>query len=148
MNNLVIAIFVAMLVAGCGKAPPSFTEAHVTAVQGGTNILFKTTVRDPAVIGELLVCFPEWDKASVGGTPSELPDPYTYLLLFRGAGRTLDIKVHGPLPGLYPGLWRHSSGVHVYLEGDKPEKFHHLMMQLMKAANQPSQPIAAKPGSG
>ena len=134
--------FLALLACGCSKSPTQFIAADVTAVEAGTNILFKSTVIDPSVISELLACFPEWEKTSVGGVPSELPDPYTYLLHFRGPDRTLDIKVHGPLPGLYPGLWRHSSGVHVYLEGGNPQKFHDLMMQLMKASNESVQATA------
>ncbi len=137
-NHFILAGMLSGLLAlcGCRSHTPRFDRVNVAGIPPFTNMAFKTTVQDPHTIEALLSCFPGWSAPPMEGKPSELPDPYTYFLDFAGQGGKMQINVHGPVPGLYPGLWRHPSGVHYYLEGDKPAEFHAMMNRLREGSQQ------------
>jgi hypothetical protein len=142
-NALLCVVFFLL---GCRQNRAAFDRVGVTGIERGTNVIFKASVDDAKTIEALLDCFPGWNAPTKEGKPTELPDPYAYVLVFSGKETNTEIKVHGPLPGLYPGLWRHPSGAHFYLEGKKPNEFHNIMVRLKEgsqangATNRTSQP--------
>ena len=65
---------------------------------------------------------------NANGVPGELPYPYLYRVEFELTRTNLEIPVYHQDPRIFPGLWRHPSGVHVYFEPEKSRKF----MELVK----------------
>ena len=80
------------------------------------------------LVKEFLACFPDWDKPIANAVPSELPYPYVYRVEFELGGTHLQIPVYHQDPGIFPGLWRHPSGVHVYFDPEKSRR----IMELVK----------------
>lgn len=110
---------------------------------GTTNLVAVSDMTE--LVKEFLACFPDWDKPVVNGVPSELPYPYLYRVKFELAHTNLEIPVYHQDPRIFPGLWRHPSGVHVYFEPEKSRKFMELVKIMSPSANQTVERTGAPP---
>jgi len=123
------------LLTGCStqqKSKDSVTLLGLTP-DGSTNLVANTDMKD--IVQEFLACFPDWDKPVTNGVASELPAPYIFRVQFHLAQTNLSIPVYHKDPGIFLGLWRHPSGVHIYFEPEKSRRFLELVDMMSPAAN-------------
>ncbi len=76
------------------------------------------------LIHDLLACFPRYDQATEESLPSDIPFPYTYKVAVNSPDGEIELLVyHQDTQGLFPGLWRHPDGTHLYFECESSQKF-------------------------
>jgi hypothetical protein len=71
-----------------------------------------------AFVDELMKCFPNFEEPIEKPKPTEFPFPYTYKVLFHRGKKTTTLMVYHQQPELFPGIWRHPDGEHLYFEGE------------------------------
>lgn len=76
-----------------------------------------------ALADELLTCFPGFDMPPVESLPSELPHAYTYRVEIKRPDGEFELLVYHQDARIFPGLWRHPDGTHLYFEDAAPERF-------------------------
>lgn len=131
------------LLTGCGtrQSPKDSVTLLGLAPDGSTNLVAATEMKE--IVQEFLACFPDWDKPVTNGVASELPAPYIFRVQFHLAHTNLSIPVYHKDPRIFPGLWRHPSGVHMYFEPDKSRKFLELAEMMGYSAHQSVQRTGA-----
>lgn len=100
---------------------------------GRTNLVAATEMKE--MVQEFLACFPGWDRPVTNGVSSELPAPYVWRVQFHLAHTNLSIPVYHKDARVFPGLWRHPSGVHIYFEPGKSRRFLELAEMMSPSAN-------------
>jgi hypothetical protein len=76
-----------------------------------------------SLIHDLLACFPRYDQTTEESLPSEIPYPYTYKVVINRPDGEIELLVYHQDAQLFPGLWRHPDGTHLYFEGESPQRF-------------------------
>jgi hypothetical protein len=140
--NLLL-VMVMSLLTGCGSQQQRKESVTLLglAPDGTTNLVAVTEMKE--LVQEFLACFPDWNKPVTNGVPSELPFPYIFRVQFRLAHTNLSIPVYHKDPAIFPGLWRHPSGVHIYFDPEKSRRFLELVDMMSPSANQSVQRTGA-----
>ena len=95
------------------------------------------------IVQEFLACFPDWDTPVTNGVRSQLPFPYIFRVQFQLAHTNLSIPVYHKDARIFPGLWQHPSGVHIYFEPEKPRRFLELVDMMSPSAKKSVQRTGA-----
>ncbi len=138
--NLFFALTMGLLTScGTQEQPKESVTLLGLTPDGTTNLVAATEMKE--IVQEFLACFPDWDKPVTNGVPSELPFPYIFRVQFHLAHTNLSIPVYHKDPAVFPGLWRHPSGVHVYFEPEKSRRFLELVAMMSPSAKKSAQQI-------
>jgi len=123
------------LLASCAthQQPKDSVTLLGLAPYGTTNLVAATEMKE--MVQEFLACFPDWDKPVTNGVRSELPFPYIFRVQFHLTHTDLSIPVYHKDPRIFPGLWRHPSGVHIYFEPEKSRRFLELVDMMSPSAS-------------
>lgn len=75
------------------------------------------------LVEKLLACFPRYDQEPEESLPTEFPQPYTYKVTIKQSDREFELMVYHQDARLFPGIWRHPDGTHLYFEDNAPTEF-------------------------
>lgn len=99
------------------------SSLNISGLRGDGSSYATCYVSMQTLADELLKCFPGFDKPPEKSLPSELPYSYTYKVEIKRPDGEFEILVYHQDARVFPGLWRHPDGTHLYFEDEAPERF-------------------------